>query len=161
MPKRSLVVRGEETEGGGHVQHAAALRHRDAAVLRTGIAERVLVEQHDMLAHPDRLEAHGLRTAAEVADHRGVASGDMNVENTPIFMLAVLYAAASTMRAAFSPIMMEGALVLPEVSVGMIEASATRSPRCHAREVGRQPQPSDPNPSCRCPPDDRWFRRCA
>ena len=30
--------------------------------------------------------------------------------------------------AAFSPIMMEGALVLPEVRVGMIEASATRRP---------------------------------
>ena len=32
------------------------------------------------------------------------------------------------MRAAFSPIMIDGALVLPEVSVGMIEASATRKP---------------------------------
>ena len=32
------------------------------------------------------------------------------------------------MRAAFSPIMIDGALVLPEVSVGMIDASATRKP---------------------------------
>ena len=32
------------------------------------------------------------------------------------------------MSAAFSPIMMLGALVLPPTSVGMIEASATRSP---------------------------------
>ena len=32
------------------------------------------------------------------------------------------------MPAAFSPIMMVGALVLPDVSVGMIEASATRRP---------------------------------
>ncbi len=38
------------------------------------------------------------------------------------------YESASTMSAAFSPIMIEGAFVLPEVSDGMIEASATRSP---------------------------------
>ncbi len=37
-------------------------------------------------------------------------------------------AAASTISAHFSPIMMQGALVLPLVSVGMIEASATRRP---------------------------------
>jgi len=35
-------------------------------------------------------------------------------------------AAFNTMSAAFSPIMIDGALVLPDVSVGMIEASATR-----------------------------------
>ena len=40
------------------------------------------------------------------------------------------YAAAASraIRAAFSPIMIEGALVLPDVKVGMIEASATRRP---------------------------------
>src|SRR5882762_2407330 len=32
------------------------------------------------------------------------------------------------MSAAFSPIMIDGALVLPDVSVGMIEASASRRP---------------------------------
>jgi hypothetical protein len=37
-------------------------------------------------------------------------------------------AAFSTMSAAFSPIIIDGALVLPDVSVGMIEASATRRP---------------------------------
>ena len=37
-------------------------------------------------------------------------------------------AAFSTMSAAFSPIMIDGALVLPDVSLGMIEASATRRP---------------------------------
>src|SRR3954451_17775770 len=36
--------------------------------------------------------------------------------------------ALSTMSAAFSPIMIDGALVFPDVSVGMIEASATRRP---------------------------------
>ena len=35
---------------------------------------------------------------------------------------------ASIIRAAFSPIMIDGALVLPDVSVGMMEASATRRP---------------------------------
>jgi hypothetical protein len=37
-------------------------------------------------------------------------------------------AVLSTMSAAFSPIMIDGALVLPDVSVGMIEASAIRRP---------------------------------
>jgi hypothetical protein len=37
-------------------------------------------------------------------------------------------AAALTMSAAFSAIMMTGALVLPEVIVGMIDASTTRKP---------------------------------
>ncbi|GEM_PF-5327672 len=37
-------------------------------------------------------------------------------------------AAASIIRDAFSPIMIDGALVLPDVKVGMIEASATRNP---------------------------------
>ena len=40
-----------------------------------------------------------------------------------------LHAAAfSTMSAAFSPIMIEGALVLPDVNVGMMDASATLNP---------------------------------
>lgn len=38
------------------------------------------------------------------------------------------YAAASIIRDAFSPIMIDGALVLPDVRVGMIDASATRRP---------------------------------
>jgi|HubBroStandDraft_1064217.scaffolds.fasta_scaffold207287_2 hypothetical protein len=38
------------------------------------------------------------------------------------------YAAAGTVQDTFSPIMIDGVLVLPKVSVGMIEASATRRP---------------------------------
>src|SRR5689334_2720609 len=47
------------------------------------------------------------------AEHRSFASKDTQVG---VF---------STMSAAFSPIIIDGALVLPDVSVGMIEASAT------------------------------------
>ena len=49
-------------------------------------------------------------------------------EQTMKFNLAFPQPPARIISAAFSPIMMEGALVLPEVSVGMIEASATRRP---------------------------------
>ena len=38
------------------------------------------------------------------------------------------YTLARIMSAAFSPIIIEGALVLPPISVGMIEASTTRNP---------------------------------
>ena len=38
------------------------------------------------------------------------------------------YASSRIIAAAFSPIMIVGALVLPETRVGMIEASATRKP---------------------------------
>ena len=55
--------RGEEAEGRRDVEHAAARRHRDAAILRARIAEGVLVEQGDMLAHPDRFEARDPRRA--------------------------------------------------------------------------------------------------
>jgi len=43
-------------------------------------------------------------------------------------LTALESASCNTMTAAFSPIIIDGALVLPEVKVGMIEASATRNP---------------------------------
>jgi hypothetical protein len=46
------------------------------------------------------------------------------------------------MRDAFSPIMIEGALVLPDVSVGMTDASATRN---SAHRVLDQPREADRN----------------
>src|ERR1700712_893072 len=64
--------------------------------------------------------------------HAGCSESDDNDIGFHVPFLrqgAVHYAAAaSTNRDAFSPIMMDGALVLPEVSVGMIDASATRNP---------------------------------
>ena len=70
MPRRSRARRGrQEPEGGGHVQHAAALRNGNASVPGAGIAEGVLVEQRHVLAHPDGVEAHALDAPAEVADH--------------------------------------------------------------------------------------------
>ena len=63
-----------------------------------------------------RFSAGTSRIAGETRRNRSVASEHGQV--------AVL----STMSAAFSPIMIDGALVLPDVSVGMIEASATRRP---------------------------------
>ena len=43
--------------------------------------------------------------------------------------VARAHRAASIRSAHFSPIMMQAALVLPETTVGMIEASATRKPQ--------------------------------
>jgi hypothetical protein len=56
------------------------------------------------------------------------------------------YATASTISAAFSPIMIDGAFVFPEVSVGMIDASATRNPPipCTRNCASTTPIPSAP-----------------
>jgi len=58
----------------------------------------------------------GFGAMGKTRRNRPFASGDGQV------------AVFSIMSAAFSPIMIDGALVLPDVSVGMIEASATRRP---------------------------------
>ena len=70
-------------------------------------------------AGPARTRAIGVVPKARVAHYRRPSTRPTRKPHA---------AASSTMSDAFSPIMIEGALVLPEVSVGMIEASATRSP---------------------------------
>ena len=74
----------------------------------------------------------------DVAEHRGDGVGRPAVGDQQQQRLGVVDAAIGiedqavhSLRirsATLSPIMIEGALVLPEVSVGMIEASATRRP---------------------------------
>jgi len=56
----------------------------------------------------------------------GVAAGQRRFQ--PFSAADGQAAVFSIMSAAFSPIMIDGALVLPEVSVGIIEALATRRP---------------------------------
>jgi hypothetical protein len=72
------------------------------------------------LADRDRSNSAACRSRRRWRDHTNM--------DLACRIQASAYAAASIIRDAFSPIMMEGALVLPEVSVGMMEASATRSP---------------------------------
>ena len=66
------------------------------------------------------------------ADHQRVVSRQDNVGKNDLQdvgdRLETHIASSSTMSDAFSPIMMAGALVLPDVITGMIEASAMRSP---------------------------------
>ena len=61
---------------------------RESALLDRDI-EGLLVEQDDMLRHRDRVEAHA-RARPKSRIICGVAFGDINVEKTPIFMLALL-----------------------------------------------------------------------
>ena len=49
--------------------------HRDAAVLGVGIARRVLVEQDDVLGHPQRVEAERLGGAARRFEVSAIAAG--------------------------------------------------------------------------------------
>src|SRR5262245_19423464 len=54
--------------------------------------------------------------------------GDERIRNHAAFATAFALASARIMSEAFSPIITQAALVLPETTVGMIEASATRNP---------------------------------
>jgi hypothetical protein len=78
----------------------------------------------ERFAHPKSSPRHRERKRVNPESPKGkldcfVADGDMN-------QLARI--SARIMSAAFSPIMMLGALVLPPISVGMTEASAMRRP---------------------------------
>ena len=81
------------------------------------------------LDHPWGWEGKAVTVRLAAVTHRGFDSVRLLHRMPPSFpskdgQVAVF----STMSAAFSPIMIDGALVLPDVSVGMIEASATRRP---------------------------------
>jgi hypothetical protein len=51
-----------------------------------------------------------------------------------------------------------GAVVLPPIRVGMIEASTTRRPSRPCTRSGSRPPPSRRCPSCRFRPGDKWCR---
>ena len=77
--------------------------------------------------HPSR---HQRAAPAYRAIRSGVCASmqERQMRNRSVLRPNGQVAVFSTMSAAFSPIMIDGALVLPDVSVGMIEASATRRP---------------------------------
>ena len=86
-------------------------------------------------------------------------------------------AAARIIRDVFSPIMIDGALVLPEVKVGMIDASATRSPGATHQRSLQAFRPTLPpmhhskhldgifvqtiRGDIRCPADNQFPRACS
>jgi hypothetical protein len=82
------------------------------------------------LASSSSLNSDAGRAADSVIDqaHRAVGEFVVLPVSTLSFAATAKAASFSTMSAALSPIMIDGALVLPDVSVGMIEASETRSP---------------------------------
>jgi hypothetical protein len=102
------------TKGQGYVQTAVRSRQLCPAIVR---------------GRSGLVGARSPRTAS--AETRTYANGGTTRRKGPVAVVAIFSVqptAFSTMSAAFSPIMIDGALVLPDVSVGMIEASATRRP---------------------------------
>ena len=72
-----------------------------------------------------------------------------------------LRASSSIIPAAFSAIIIVGELVLPDVIVGMIEASTTRNPRYrYAQPFVHHRQRIVLRPIFACRPDGRWWCRC-
>jgi hypothetical protein len=71
-----------------------------------------------------------------------------------------LRASSRIISDAFSAIMITGALVLPEVIVGMLEASTARRPSLPTSASARRPRLGGHCPSCLCPPGQRSRCRC-
>src|SRR5438477_3924592 len=151
----AIVVRGlpahihQPVDRGGAAHHLAARRDDPAAVafrLRLGLVEPVdlgvgevfpVAErnvQPDVAILSPRFEQQHLVAAVggeAIGEH---AAGAARTDNDEIEIahaaLADGFALASAriMSEAFSPIMTQAAFVLPDTTVGMIEASATRNP---------------------------------
>ncbi len=82
--------------------------------------------------HDCPLAQFGGEPRSRHADHKSIVARQDNVGENDLPNigngLEIHTASPSTKSEAFSPIMMAGALVLPDVITGMIDASATRNP---------------------------------
>ena len=130
--KTVLVITGKGGEAPSRswpaIWRASAARR--ASPQRAALAGGARPARHRARLHPGRRPPWRRRRALRAAA-QGRPVGLINIAGRDTHDPRRLLSGSgsfSTMSAAFSPIMIDGALVLPDVSVGMIEASATRRP---------------------------------